>query len=167
MNSLHRIMLQRHRSFANIVHTQPLALRRLLIQENMMGSTTTRISIRSVTKPQNTYNCRILEAIRSSICYHRWFFKMRETQETKQYSFRPVDKNLPNIFILPASGSVAFSSSKSFTWCFRTTGNKPLVLSRAPVLTVRHSSFVSTKYQVPAKIFHFHKAKKAFQNARC
>lgn len=116
MNSLHSRMLQRHKPFANVMYMQtPLALQRLLIEENMIAQQNmdmnTHTSICSVTKRQNSKSYRILEAIISPICYHRWFFEIREAQETKQYSFKTKDKNLPKTFTLPASGSVAFSSS--------------------------------------------------------
>lgn len=118
----------------------PLALQRLLIQENMMAEQNphmkTYLSTCSVTKRENTKSYRILEAIKSPICCNRWFFETRKAQETEQYCFKTKDKNLPKIFTLPISGSVAFSSSKSFTWFSSTTGTRPLVLSWGSVSTV-------------------------------
>lgn len=119
MNSLYRRMLQRHRPFVNIMYMQtPLALQRLLIQENMMAEQNmdmnTHIFQSALSqKRPTTESYRILEGIISPICYHKWFSEIRETQGTKPYIFKTNDKNLPKIFTLPAGGSVAFSSSNS------------------------------------------------------
>lgn len=98
-NSFHRRMTQtqaicKHNVYANTASTSETSTTR-----KYDGYEHADISICSVTKIQNNKSCRILEAIISPNCYHRWIFKIRETHETKQHSFKTKNKN--NLKYLP------------------------------------------------------------------